>query len=307
MSQETKFPDRARSQDPDVWNQAFRRAFASRPFVVAFCTMLFLVAGVWGSTLFLDLKFRKQPVPLQRDLTFVERHLGHWMQVSDDEPLEADVEQSLGTKQYIFRDYVDTRLVGPQEIEDMLSKPTAERRRLVSIIEQRKPRAVIHLGVTYYTGMVDTVAHVPDRCYIADGYAPTDYETRSWTIGKMVDAKGKTVDESVDVRLICFEDATGFTSRVPKNVAYLFQVNGAMESNPAMVRFRLQNLLKADIYYAKIELMMTYTKDRKEVEKVMTDFLANAMPEVRKCLPLREGAAKVAAPEPTTKPASTGL
>ena len=74
--------------------------------------------------------------------------------------------------------------------------------------------------MTYYTGMVDTVAHVPDRCYIADGYARRTTETRTWKMG----------DDAVGVRFINFEDATGFSSRVSKNVAYFFQVNGEMEA-----------------------------------------------------------------------------
>lgn len=287
-----------------IWGPAFRRAFSSKPFLVAFCLLAITALGMGAATQFMELKFRKRPVPLARDLLTVDRHLGNWMQISDDEPLEADIEQTLGTKQYIYRDYVDTRLVGPQKIEEMLSKPQADRRRMVQEIEARVPRAVIHLGVTYYTGMVDTVAHVPDRCYIADGYAPTDYETLTWKIGKEILPNGKEKDVTVDVRLICFEDATGFTSRIPKNVAYFFQVNGEMESNPAQVRFRLQNLFNADVYYAKIELMMTFTKDRKEVAKVMSDFLTGAMPEIKKCLPGGQGDVK--APLPTTNPAVTG-
>ena len=44
-------------------------------------------------------------------------------------------------------------------------------------IRPKNPKAVVNLGLTYYTGLVDTVAHIPDRCYIADGYeARTKYD-----------------------------------------------------------------------------------------------------------------------------------
>ena len=40
---------------------------------------------------------------------------------------------------------------------------------------------VMRAAVTYYTGMVDTVAHIPDRCYVADGFVPDKYDTPNWT------------------------------------------------------------------------------------------------------------------------------
>ena len=41
---------------------------------------------------------------------------------------------------------------------------------LVEEIHRRFPQAVVRLSATYYTGMVDTVSHVPDRCVTADGF-----------------------------------------------------------------------------------------------------------------------------------------
>ena len=67
-------------------------------------------------------------------------------------------------------------------------------------------------GWRYYTGMVDTVAHIPDRCYIADGYVPSSYSTENWKTGK----PGGT-----EVRFINFEDQTG-EGKVPRCVAYFF-------------------------------------------------------------------------------------
>lgn len=270
---------------PGVWRQAFRRAFASRPFVVALTIMVVAAFGMGAAQSFLKLRFRKTPVELQQPLETVPQQLGHWVQISTDERLDGEIEHTLGTLKYIFRDYADTRIVGPSEIKEILDAPsTVERRRLTAITEGRKPRGFVHAAVTYYTGMVDTVAHVPDRCYVADGYTPQDPETRTWKLGG---------GETVDVRFISFEDATGFSSRVNKNVAYFFQVNGEMESSPTAVRIRLQDLTKADVYYAKIEVM-SLLRSRGDAEKVMSDFIAQALPEVRKCLPARAGAAGAA-------------
>ena len=42
------------------------------------------------------------------------------------------------------------------------------------------PDALVNFAVTYYTGLVDTVAHIPDRCYVADGFEPTSYTKENW-------------------------------------------------------------------------------------------------------------------------------
>lgn len=281
---------------PGVWQQAFRRAFASRPFVVAVVIMVVTAFGMGAATSFLKLRFRKTPVELRQPLEKVPQQLGkNWVQVSTDEPLPGEIEQTLGTKQYIFRDYADRRIVGDTEIQEILNATGSEaKRRQIMITEGRKARGFIHLAVTYYTGMVDTVAHVPDRCYIADGYTPTEYEQRIWDLNK--EGKKAGDDEKLSVRFINFEDATGISSRVNKNVAYFFQVNGEMENSPIAVRYRLQDLTRADVYYAKIELMSLW-RNRNEAAKIMEEFLTDAMPEIRKCLPARSVAA---ATGPTT-------
>lgn len=283
---------------PD-WGAAFARAFKSGPFILLIVVFAVASVGMMSSTRLLEVSFRKEPVPLRQELELIPHKIGHWVQVTEDEPLDPDIEHALGTKRYVFRRYVDSRMVGPLELEAILSKTGHDRLRKIMEVESLKPKAFIHFALTYYTGMVDTVAHVPDRCYIADGYAPTEYEERSWKISE---------DEDVRVRFISFEDATGFNSRVSKNVAYFFQVNGEMRADPLAVRFSLQNLFKADVYYAKIELMMTNTRRKEEVARVMTDFLQQAMPEIRRCLPAREQEERTpATSQPVVEVAAEGL
>ncbi|HUB26938.1 MAG TPA: hypothetical protein VL992_16045, partial [Tepidisphaeraceae bacterium] len=154
-------------------------------------------------------------------------------------------------------------------------KSSDERHRLLQGIQMKKPQAVVNLGLTYYTGLVDTVAHIPERCYIADGFEPTSTPaTPVWTL-----ANGR----KLKVRFINFEDQSG-ASRISRSVAYFFQVNGRYEDNPEGVRFSLQNLFAKYGYYAKVELM---TLDPSSVESAhtMTAFLSSAMGELEKTLP----------------------
>ena len=145
-------------------------------------------------------------------------------------------------------------------------------------IRRAHPKAVVNVAVTYYTGMVDTVAHVPDRCYVASGYEPRPGENQNarWAI------RGESA-EPVEVRYINFDDQAG-GSNVTRSVAYFFHVNGHYESSPIGVRTSLANLLQKHGYYAKVETM-TLIRSAEDSAAVMTDFLSHAVPEIEKMLP----------------------
>jgi hypothetical protein len=191
--------------------------------------------------------------------------------------IEHDIEEVLGTDQYIFRDYVDTRVIDEYEISKFEGKSSTERKQLVAQLQARYPTAVVNLAVTYYTGLVDTVAHIPDRCVIADGYEvkPGIGTDPTWQIGP-----GAT---GLNVRFLNFEDQAG-RNRVDRNVAYFFHCNGDYAASPLEVRYRLQDLTQRYGYYAKIECM-TLLKDSKAAEGIMIDFLGAAVPEIEKLLP----------------------
>lgn len=261
---------------------AWKSLVSSQPQLAFAVTVVFLAVMAVGLNVTvtkLKLHFKKQPVSLSVELGKYPSELGHWVQVSKDEPLNHEIQDALGTEKYIFRDYVDRRIVGEQAILEFKDQPSAKRRELLSKLQAAHPDAVVSLAVTYYTGMVDTVAHIPDRCYIADGYQPTEYTTPTWPAG--VDEAGNP--REIEVRYINFEDQTA-NSRITRNVAYFFHVNGQYECDPLGVRRSLQNLFQRYGYYSKIE-MMSLLRDREESARVMGDFLASALPPIEKSLP----------------------
>jgi hypothetical protein len=138
--------------------------------------------------------------------------------------------------------------------------------------------------------MVDTVAHVPDRCVTADGYEPKPGENQTvpWAIGRDLpasvkpQANGAPTDQLM-VRYINFEDQTG-ASNVTRSISYFFHTNGEFVASPLEVRQKLAYLLERRAYYAKIETMTTMDNPT-DSARVMTDFLTNALPEINKCLP----------------------
>jgi hypothetical protein len=280
------------------------RSFRAPQFVVAAALLLLSAVGLNAATEFLKLHFKKQPVALRIPLENLPARLGPWVQVSRDQPLAEDTEEVLGTRKYIFRDFVDSRKVTAEQIAAFTDQDIRKRGELLAAIRDRDPTAVVNMSVTYYTGMVDTVAHIPDRCYIADGYVPEDADYPVWKLG------GED-PRQLQVRFINFADSLGNQRRkASKSVAYFFQCNGGYEADPLGVRQRLQNLVEKHGYYCKIELM-TLVDDKSLSSATMTDFLTYALPELEKMLPdwkaVQAGTAPQETPDmPVTAVATAG-
>jgi hypothetical protein len=277
--------------------QSTARAFRQRAFLLATVLLLAAAISMNAAVTMLKVHFKKLPLPLRHDLTTIPNRFGNWVQVSVDQPLNKELQDTLSTDKYIFRDYIDTTRFSAAEAAAFDGKNPDERGRLLAKLQVEHPEGVIDADVTYYTGLVDTVAHIPDRCYIASGYEPKDgVKVETWDLGSGRLTTNPRDNQGISVRYIDFEDQTG-ASKTEKNVAYFFHVNGHYESDPEMVRASLQNLLEKYGYYAKVELQTVMT-DQNRSEQVMQDFLRQALPGIEAALPDWEKAT-AAAPQKT--------
>ena len=256
---------------------ALRRAVRQPAFLTVALVLLVAAVSLNGATEFLQLHFKKEKVDLRKKLTEIPARLGPWQQVTTDMAITHEIEDVLGTKDYIYRFYVDTRRVHPDVLEQFKDKDENTQREMIAVLQSRDPQAVVYAAVTYYSGMVDTVAHIPDRCYVADGYEPASYDVVKWSA-----LDGRPGDGAA--RYINFEDQTPSRKSVTKNVAYFFHSNGEYTNDPLGVRRKLQNLFETHGYYAKVELLMV-TGDRQGAAGQMNDFLTSALPELENCLP----------------------
>lgn len=259
---------------------AFKKLLRQPSFLVAAGVLLVSAITLNAATEYMQLYFKKSPVDLRADFKTIPSHLGHWVQVSKDEKLGEDMEHVLGATKYLYRDYVDDRVISSHDIAWFEGKSFAERKSRAYQLQQRYPQAVLNVGITYYTGMVDTVAHIPDRCYIADGFEPSTYKILPWTA---FDGRPGR-DSGGDIRYISFEDQVAARQSTPRNVGYFFHANGSYTSDPIGVRIKLQDLTQPFAYYAKVELM-TQMRDQASSSEAMNDFLTPALPEIEKCLP----------------------
>jgi len=274
------------------WGKALRRLATQPDFLIAVVLLGVSAVGLNAATQFLQLHFKKQAVPLRQELTAGFRaQIGAWVQVSKDEPLSPDFEHVLGTDHYMNRIYVDSRVIAADLLDRLKQMSTRDREVELMQVAQRSPQAIIRLHVAYYTGMVDTVAHIPDRCDIADGFDVSNYQTIT---GGAFGADAHGQERQIDFRYITFDDQTG-EGRMSRNVAYFFHVNGHYESDPLAVRRRLQNLLEKYGYYAKMELMIQSPAagELGGIERVdngrslaaIKDFIAAAVPDFEASLP----------------------
>lgn len=264
-------------------SQTTKRKWTQPGFLIATVILAVAAVGLNAAVESLQLHFKKLPLPLRHSLSSIPPTMGNWVQVSKDEPLDKEVQEALATRHFIFRDYVNKNLVNADTIAEFNGKDSTQRKELLAQLQAIQPDAVVNLAVTYYTGLVDTVAHIPDRCYIADGFEPSEYETPLWNLGPHRMGKKPGEDPRIAVRFINFEDQTN-AGRVTRRVAYFFHTEGVYESDPLAVRQQLEDLRKRYGYYAKVEIMMTL-KDHDQCADIMQQFLRCALPHVEACLP----------------------
>ena len=259
------------------FTKALLRILKQPAFVIVTLVLLVSAVGLNGATQYLHLHFKKQAVPLARPLNSFPEQIGAWAQVSIDEPIAHEMQEVLGTDKYIFRDYVDTRIADAKTLAQFKDKTPSQRLLMMQQLQMTKPAAVVNLGLTYYTGLVDTVAHIPDRCYIADGYEPTIYSVEPWSA-----LRGREGNQNV--RYIVFEDQAPNRHSFPRNVAYFFHCNGEFQNDHIAVRKSLASLFEKYGYYMKVEVQ-TIGLSRDAGAKTLNDFLTGAVPEIEKCLP----------------------
>jgi hypothetical protein len=251
-------------------------ALRQRSFVVAFLLLLVAAIGLNASVQFLKLHFKKESVPMRMKFAEVMPEvLGSWVRIAKDDTIDADILASLATNEFLFCSYVDAGVVGrsPEDLANEIKKLSYEDQvRKREEYRIRYPTALVSLALTYYTGKADTVAHIPERCYVADGFEPVSPETVRWN-----------PDEPLDVRYITFEGQT-LRSTSPINVAYCFHVNGDFTADSLAVRAALQNLFARYGYYAKIELRSD-SGSREDSARTMEKFLVLALPRIKSALP----------------------
>ncbi len=169
----------------------------------------------------------------------------------------------------------------------------------IRIYEDTRTGRLWHLGVYYYTGMLDTVPHVPERCGQAAGMTPLGGKTVPLSVPPSAweeDAPGVKWRDAVPWRRADFVNRTG--GKVVE--FYTFGLNAKPEADWKMVRLRLTAPWLKYCYFAKIQFSpLGEVADFDQANALAEDFAACALPEILKALPSAEAIEAARAAEET--------
>jgi hypothetical protein len=258
-------------------------------FAVGCATLL--VGGVGFQVALAQLRvfLKKESVPLREPLDTVPASLGRWKQVGKDSVFSDALVEELGTHAYIDRFYA---LDGDPE------------------------KGAIEVHAAYYTGMIDTVPHIPERCWNANGMVmrgqpaviPIPMDRAAWDladgpvqpgsgarypIAEILDRKtGKVAKVSMplgdlQMTVTAFQDP-----RAPRATSlggYLFIANGGTTPSALAVRNLSFKLTDRYAYYCKVQFSARLSG---EPEQVMPEFvrwtadlMQSLLPQLMRCLP----------------------
>jgi hypothetical protein len=284
-----------------------------RPVRTAFVTgcVALLVGGLGFRVAMAQLQafLRKEAVPLREPLDRIPVSLGRWKQVGKDSVFSDALVEELGTRNYVDRMYA---------------------------LDGDPAKGVMQVHVAYYTGMIDTVPHIPERCWNANGMVmlgqpevrPIDVDRSGWDlVGGPTRADGETRYPMAEVRdsvtrkvskvamppgelrmtVTTFQDP-----RVPNATflgGYLFIANG--DSTPSALDVRNLSFKLTDrfAYYCKIQFSARLPgpaeKVAPEFDRMTSELVQVLLPNLMRCLPDWPSVEAAANQPGTTRPASS--
>jgi hypothetical protein len=232
----------------------------------------------------LEIYLRKEPVPLRSALDSLPSRLGRWTMQGEDFEMTATMTEELGTDKHLTRVYRD---------------PSGD-------------ELTVHLA--YYTGGIDDVPHVPERCFNAAGLTtlgstivePLALEFADATATDIVNLKtGRRYDRIsvrhpvlglVDVHLPIGDSQISIVeAKDPKNKrvthvgGYFFIANNRYAARASGVKSIAYDPKERSAYYLKVQV--TYQTNAgpdeatREYLPIVEDLLDDLVPAVMQILP----------------------
>jgi hypothetical protein len=261
-----------------------------RTAFVAGCVTL-LVGGVGFRVAMAQLQvfLKKEPVPLREPLDRVPSSLGSWKQVGKDAVFSDALVEELGTRNYLDRTYA---------------------------VDGDPSKGVMQVHAAYYTGMIDTVPHIPERCWNAGGMVmrgQPDVRTvavdrSAWDLergpvqpGTGIRYPTASVKDPVTRKTSVVNLPLGEVSMTvsvfqdPRNPkftflgGYLFIANGALTPSALAVRNLSFKLTDRYAYYCKVQFSARMPGEPDEVlpqfDRMTSELMTALLPHLMKCLP----------------------
>ncbi|MEM1165857.1 MAG: exosortase-associated EpsI family protein [Planctomycetota bacterium] len=256
-------------------------------FLVSFLVLVGAAASLEATVRIFDFHLQKKPIQPQSGLTFssLPTDFPSWHRLHPDQQLSVEVIDELGTENYLSRWYTE-------------KDPG----------EGREPR-VFELHLAYYTGVIDAVPHVPERCFVGGGMTTAGGTQRDLSVP--LDLSSLILNESDEaafmsgpvymarsperhdrVNLPVGVDslkmtATPFTSANGSTIwaGYFFIANGGTVSSADQVRLLAFQLEDDYAYYAKVQFLSSGVSSADELATLAADALDEMFADIMRCLP----------------------
>ncbi len=260
-----------------------------RAYITVCVSLALSAVGFWGVIMAYNVAVQKSPVPLRQNLRTLPMNLGGWICTSTDVDLSAEIEETLGTDQYIERPYSPPASLGG---------------------------APLNLHLAYYTGQIDPMPHVPERCLVAGGWSASSMtqllaipvDTSDWlhdgtrsvsgdeygftyTLHPITKAReeGKVYLPLGDFKMTVTEFQRSEDPNIRLIAGYFFIANGRMSANAMGVQPLAFNMSEKYAYYCKVQLSAVYhTTDANrwtEYSQSCARFVEALLPQLMRRLP----------------------
>ncbi|VAX40764.1 hypothetical protein MNBD_PLANCTO03-889 [hydrothermal vent metagenome] len=254
--------------------------------IVALAGTTFLVAAAAGAVHtvvpMMGLHLKKMAIEPASGfaLTSLPEETPSWIKMFDRrEP--AEVEEELGTTNYLTRTY---RQRNPED--------------------PKNPRR-IELHVAYYTGMIDTVPHVPERCFIGGGLQmgtrprilPLELDQSSWVrdpdvpeelgpIYRIRTASGNRVRLPRDPQAIKINTSEyNISDEITFYAGYFFIANGGHTESANGVRLLAFKLQDDYAYYLKVQFNSSDVESMDQLAEDASSLLGEIFGDLMLCVP----------------------
>lgn len=227
----------------------------------------------------LNVYLHKEAVYPEKNFSLLPSKINGWQRVGEDIRFDAAGVEALGTDLYVSRTY----------------------------LSENKSIPPVQLHIAYYTGQVDAVPHVPDRCMVAGGYVPLTAEplTLSLNIDKSawLEDDVETLD-GVSYQVVHLEDEPirmpfgDFELRTTEFshpqigtdhvfAGYFFVANGKTTAYPEKIRLLAFDRSSQYAYYCKIQFTIRGNRDfsTDQFVDIVSEFTSEMLPEIMDCLP----------------------
>lgn len=260
--------------------------------------MLGSTVGISAYIKFADLHMQKIPIYPEnnRQVSSIPVETENWIRLGSDRISSTEIVEVMGTENYLSRDFIRK-----------------------DSMDTDKP-VVVEVHAAYYTGMIDTVPHVPERCFVGGGMQQSEssrnimleMDTSNWRHDQGVEESLSGVSGKLYTTRLSnnrnYTDAPGIRVRLPRDVTpenplsmrcseffvgdgrkiyagYFFIANGGTKANANEVRTLAFNLSDDYAYYLKIQINCMTADSMEEFVEYSGQILSELIGELMRCTP----------------------